>query len=53
MDNPLTDFGNEVYQGDEDINLTIDNFGNFGAMIRGLFEYLYSAFSLTLLPHFS
>ena len=52
MDNPLVDFGLAPYQADEDINLTIDNFGSPGAFIRGLFEYVYSAFTLTLLPHF-
>ncbi len=51
MDNPLVDFGNAVYQPKEPINLCYDTFGPPAAMIRGLFEYLYSANTLTLLPH--
>jgi len=51
MDNPLVDFGLEPYQPDELINLTVDNFGNLAAFIRGLFEYLYTAVTLTLIPH--
>lgn len=51
MDNPLTQFGNEVYQPGEPVNLCYDTFGPPAAMIRGLFEYLYRADSLTILPH--
>eukprot|EP00042_Codosiga_hollandica_P038236 m.309148 g.309148 ORF g.309148 m.309148 type:complete len:926 (+) comp55339_c0_seq1:5-2782(+) len=51
MDNPLTNFGASVYQPSEPINLTIDAFGSPSAFIRGLFEYLYQAFTLTLIPH--
>ena len=51
MDNPLTDFGNAVYQPKEPINLTYDAFGPAAAIIRGLFEYLYHADGLTLIPH--
>jgi hypothetical protein len=51
MDNPFTKFGSDVYQPNEPINLTYDAFGPPAAMIRGLFEYLYSAEGLTLLPH--
>lgn len=51
MDNPLTDFGNAVYQPKEPINLTYDAFGPAAAFIRGLFEYQYSAEGLTLIPH--
>jgi len=51
MDNPLTEFGAEVYQPHEPINITYDAFAPPAAMIRGLFEYLYAADSLTLVPH--
>ncbi len=51
MDNPLTDFGNAVYQPKEKINLCYDSFGPFTALIRGLFEPVYSAEGLRLYPH--
>jgi hypothetical protein len=51
MDNPLTDFGNAVYQPKERINLTYDAFGPAAAFIRGLFEYQYHADGLRLILH--
>ena len=51
MDNPLVKFGSEVYQPREPVNITYDAFGAPAAMIRGLFEYLYRADGLTLVPH--
>lgn len=51
MDNPLTEFGNNVYQPKEPINITYDAFGPATALLRGLFEYLYAADRLTLIPH--
>jgi hypothetical protein len=51
MDNPLTNFGSEVYQPKEPINITVDAFGPMAAFVRGLFEYIYRADSLTLYPH--
>jgi len=51
MDNPLVEFGSKVYQPKEPINLCYDSFGPPAALIRGLFEYLYKADSLTLIPH--
>jgi len=51
MDNPLVDFGARVYQPNQPINLCYDSFGPPAAMIRGLFEYLYGADALVLLPH--
>lgn len=51
MDNPLVDFGNAVYQPKQPINCVFDNWGAPAGMIRGLFEYLYAADKLTLLPH--
>jgi hypothetical protein len=51
MDNPLTKFGSNVYQPKEAINLCYDTFGPAAGFIRGLFEYLYSAEGLTLIPH--
>jgi hypothetical protein len=51
MDNPLVKFGSEVYQPGEPINVTYDAFGAPAGLIRGLFEYLYRADGLTLMPH--
>lgn len=51
MDNPLTKMGNDVYQPKEPINLCYDTFGPAAGLIRGLFEYLYRADGLTLIPH--
>jgi len=51
MDNPLTEFGSKVYQPNRPINLCYDSFGPPAALIRGLFEYLYRADGLTLIPH--
>jgi hypothetical protein len=51
MDNPLTNFGAAVYQRKKPINLTYDAFGIPAAMIRGLFEYAYSAEGVRLYPH--
>jgi hypothetical protein len=51
MDNPLTKCGGDVYQPHEPINLCYDTFGPAAGFMRGLFEYLYSADGLTLIPH--
>ena len=51
MDNPLTKCGSDVYQPREPVNLCYDTFGPAAALIRGLFEYLYRADGLTLMPH--
>jgi hypothetical protein len=51
MDNNLTHFGSEVYQPKEAINCVYDAWGIPAAFIRGLFEYLYSADGLTIVPH--
>jgi len=51
MDNPLVESGNAVYQPKEPINLTYDAFGTPAGLIRGLFEYLYDAQGLRLVPH--
>jgi len=51
LDNPLVNFGSAVYQPRQPINLCYDSFGAPAALIRGLFEYLYRADGLTLLPH--
>ena len=51
MDNPLTEFGNNVYQPKEPINLCYDTFGPAAGLVRGLFEYVYRADGLTLYPH--
>jgi hypothetical protein len=51
MDNPLVEFGSKVYQPKHPTNLCYDSFGPLAASVRGLFEYLYTADSLTLIPH--
>ncbi|MFH1742039.1 MAG: hypothetical protein ABIH23_23805 [bacterium] len=51
MDNPLVEFGSKVYQPKQPINLCYDSFGPAAALVRGLFEYLYRADGLTLIPH--
>jgi len=51
LDNPLVKQGSDVYQPNQPINLTYDAFGPPAAFTRGLFEYLYRADGLTLLPH--
>ncbi len=51
MDNPLVKFGSDVYQPKQPVNLTYDAFGPPAAFMRGLFEYLYRADGLTLVPH--
>ena len=51
LDNPLVAFGDAVYQPNEPINLCYDSFGAPTALLRGLFEYLYRAEGLTLVPH--
>jgi hypothetical protein len=51
MDNPLVDFGNAVYQPGEPINLTYDALGAPAGLIRGLFEYIYSADGLRIMVH--
>ena len=51
MDNPLVDFGNQVYQPKQPVNLCYDTFGAPAAMIRGLFEYIYSAEGVKVIPH--
>ena len=50
MDNPLTEFGNSVYQPSQPINITYDAFGPPAAMVRGLFEYIYKSDRLILVP---
>ena len=51
MDNPLTESGGNVYQPNEPVNLCYDTFGPAAGLVRGLFEYLYRADGLTLVPH--
>jgi hypothetical protein len=51
MDNPLVGCGSDVYQPGQPVNLTYDAFGPPAAFVRGLFEYLYRAEGLTILPH--
>ncbi len=51
MDNPLVDFGNAVYQPKLAINTTYDAFAPAAALVRGLFEYLYTAEGVKIVPH--
>lgn len=51
LDNPLVKQGSDVYQPNQPVNLTYDAFGPPAAFMRGLFEYLYDANGLTLVPH--
>lgn len=51
MDNPLVKFGSDVYQPGQPVNLTYDAFGPPAAFVRGLFECLYLADGLRLIPH--
>lgn len=51
LDNPLVEFGSKVYQPKQPINLCYDSLGPAAAMIRGLFECIYSAEGLRLYPH--
>ena len=50
-DNPLVQFGAEVYQPREPINCVYDTWGAPAGMIRGLFEYLYTSDGVTVVPH--
>ncbi len=51
FDNNLVDFGNAVYQPKQPLNCVYDSWGGPLAMLRGLFEYLYTAEGVTLVPH--
>ena len=51
MDAPLKDFGGKVWFDDRLTNLCYDALGIPAATVRGLFEYVYKADSLTLFPH--
>lgn len=50
MDAPLTQFGANTW-AHEVTMLTYDAFGHASAMVRGMFEYVYGATSLQLIPH--
>jgi len=50
-DNPLVDFGDNPYQPNLPINCVYDTWGAPAGFVRGLFEYLYKADGLTLMPH--
>ncbi|MHB1001705.1 MAG: hypothetical protein ACYC27_20900 [Armatimonadota bacterium] len=51
LDAPFTDFGKNLWFPDKLTNLCHDDFAVPAAVVRGLFEYGYSADSLTLRPH--
>lgn len=50
-DNPLVEFGDAPYQPKQPTNCVYDTWGAPLGMLRGLFEYLYTADKLTLVPH--
>ncbi|HTQ11097.1 MAG TPA: hypothetical protein VMI31_13605, partial [Fimbriimonadaceae bacterium] len=50
-DNNLTDRGAKLYQPNQPYNVVYDCWGAPGGMLRGLFEYVYSADGLRLYPH--
>lgn len=51
MDAPLPNFGTAVWFAEDPINLTIDAFGVAAAFLRGLFESVYTASALFIVPH--
>jgi hypothetical protein len=51
MDNNLVSFGSEVYRPKEPINTVYDAWGMPAGFVRGLFEYLYKADRLEVIPH--
>lgn len=51
MDAPLGNFGASLDQPNQPINCVYDAWGVPAAMLRGLFEYLYRAEGLTIIPH--
>jgi hypothetical protein len=51
MDAPLTNFGGDVWFKDKLTNLCYDALGIPAATMRGLFEYIYKADELVLIPH--
>ena len=51
MENPFKNFGADLYQPNEPINVVYDSWGAPGGFLRGLFEYLYMSDGLTLIPH--
>lgn len=50
IDNPLTDFGNQVWFQDRVTTIIYDGFGIPAALIRGLFQPRYYADRMTLSP---
>ena len=50
-DNPLTGRGSRLYQPGQPYNVVYDCWGAPGALLRGLFEYEYTAEGIRLYPH--
>ncbi|MDR3692965.1 MAG: hypothetical protein P4L46_26535 [Fimbriimonas sp.] len=50
-DNNLTDRGAKLYQPGQPYNVVYDCWGAPGALLRGLFEYVYTAEGIRLYPH--
>jgi hypothetical protein len=53
MDSPLVDFGSAVYQPDDPINIVYDMFGIAAALLRGLWDPMYSSDAISISPHIS
>ncbi len=51
LDAPLQDFGKSVWFTSNATNLCYDSLGVPAAVVRGLFEYVYTADGLKLYPH--
>ena len=51
LDNNLWNFGADIQQYQQPINVVYDSWGAPGGFLRGLFEYLYTSDGLTLIPH--
>jgi hypothetical protein len=51
QDSPLVDFGSSVYQPSDPINTVFDCWAVPAALIRGLWDPLYTAEEMTLRPH--
>lgn len=51
MDSPLVAWGSAVYQPNEPINIVVDMFAIPAALLRGLWDPVFTAAALTLTPH--
>ena len=51
MDSPLVEWGSAVYQPDDPVNIVYDMFAVGAALLRGLWDPVYSARSIVVTPH--